>query len=152
MLDEVLAGLSDHSRYLRFRSPFRQVPPLVRRALSAVDGRRHVALVAVAGPRPIGIARYVDVGDARAELAVEVVDAWHGHGVGTRLLRALRERAVDAGYRELVAEVLAENDAVLALLRTVFPIQVVARDGAELTLTLPLTDDWTCDPALLLCA
>jgi GNAT superfamily N-acetyltransferase len=149
VLDAVFAGLSDHSRYLRFHSPVPRLVPAVRRALAAVDGHRHVALVAVAGREPIGIARCIDLGSGRAELAIEVVDAWHGRGVGTLLLRALRDRAVAAGWRELSAEVLAENDAVRALLRGVFPIQGVARDGAELTLTLPLVDTWSGDATYL---
>ncbi|HWN29191.1 MAG TPA: hypothetical protein VNP37_19660, partial [Actinomycetospora sp.] len=85
VLDVVFAGLSDQSRYLRFHSPVPRLVPAVRRALAAVDGHRHVALVAVAGREPIGIARCIDLGSGRAELAVEVVDAWHGRGVGTLL-------------------------------------------------------------------
>lgn len=148
VLDVVFAGLSEHSRYLRFHSPVRRMVPAVRRALADVDGHRHIALVAVVDGEPIGIARCIDPGTGRVDLAVEVVDAWHGRGVGTRLLRALRDRAVAAGHYELTAEVLAENDAVLALLRKVFPVRVAARAGAELTLTLPLTDTW--DAATLL--
>lgn len=150
VLDVVFAGLSDQSRYLRFHSPVPRMVPAVRRALAAVDGRRHVALVAVAEGEPIGIARCIGLGSGRAELAVEVVDAWHGRGVGTLLLRALRDRAVAEGWRELSAEVLAENDAVRALLRKVFPIQGVERDGAELSLTLPLVDPLSVDAADLL--
>ncbi|MDD7937956.1 GNAT family N-acetyltransferase [Actinomycetospora lutea] len=152
VLDDVFAGLSDQSRYLRFHSPVPRMVPAVRRALAAVDGRRHVALVAVADGEPIGIARCIGLGSGRAELAIEVVDAWHGRGVGTLLLRALRDRAVAAGWQELSAEVLAENDAVRALLRKVFPVQGVERDGAELSLTLPLVDEWSWDPADLLAA
>jgi L-amino acid N-acyltransferase YncA len=51
----------------------------------------------------------------RAELSVEVVDAWHGLGVGTRLLRAARDRAPELGHRELVADVLVETSAMRAL-------------------------------------
>jgi GNAT superfamily N-acetyltransferase len=125
----------------------RELGPGKEQVLDAVDGRRHVALVAVADGEPIGIAQCIGLGSGRAEPAVEVVDAWHGRGVGTLLLRA---RAVAAGWRELSAEVLAENDAVRALLRKVFPIQGVERDGAELSLTLPLVDPWSVDAADLL--
>ncbi|PVZ08457.1 hypothetical protein [Actinomycetospora cinnamomea] len=45
---------------------------------------------------------------------------------------------------------LAENGAVLALLRGVFPICSLARDGAVLTVTLPLTEAWSWDAAALL--
>jgi GNAT superfamily N-acetyltransferase len=152
VLDAVFAGLSDRSRYLRFHSPVPRLLSGVRRALLDVDGHRHIALVATAGATSIGIARCIDLGSARAELAIEVVDAWQGRGVGTLLLSALHERAVRAGYRELTAEVLAENDGVRALLRKEFPIQRVVRDGAELSLTLPLGDPWAWDAADLLVA
>lgn len=133
-LGAVFAGLSARSRYLRFHSPMHRLAPGMRRALTAVGGRRHIALVAIAGLDPIGIARCVGLGAGRRA---------GGRGgrrlAGPRrrehLLRALRERAVEAGYDTLVAEVLAENDA-----------------GVELTLTLPLTDAWSFDASGLLSA
>jgi GNAT superfamily N-acetyltransferase len=141
VLDVVFAGLSARSRYLRFHSPVSRLTPSARRSLTAFDGRAHVAFGAFADGRPIGIVRIVVLGPGRAELAVEVVDAWHGRGVGTRLVRAARDRAVELGYRELVAEVLAENFAMLTVMRQVFPIVRTSRVGSELTIVLPIEDD-----------
>jgi GNAT superfamily N-acetyltransferase len=75
-----------------------------RRSLTVLDGRTHVALAAFTQGRPIGIVRIIDLGDARGELAVEVVD-WQGCGVGTQLLQAARDRAAAMGYRELARTV-----------------------------------------------
>lgn len=138
LLDAVLAGLSPQSRYLRFHSPMPRVPADTRRALLDVDGDRHIALVALAGPgEPVGIARVVRFADrpGTAEVAFEVVDAWRRRGVGRRLLTAVAERAAAAGITRLQALVLAENRPALALIRDVFPLCLSHRDGAVVELT-----------------
>jgi GNAT superfamily N-acetyltransferase len=140
VLDVVFAGLSAQSRYLRFHSPVSRLTAGARRSLMALDGRDHVALAAFVDGRPIGIVRIVVRDDGRMELAVEVVDAWHGRGVGSCLVRAARDRAVELGHRELVAEVLTENHAMRAVVRRVFPIARTTRVGPELTIVLPLHD------------
>jgi GNAT superfamily N-acetyltransferase len=136
VVDVVFAGLSPRSRYLRFQSPVAELSAAARRSLTALDGRTHVALAAFTQGRPIGIVRIMDLGDGRGELAVEVVDRWQGCAVGTRLLRAARDRAAELGYRELVGEVLVVNAAAYAAVRRVFLVTRVRRHGAELTLSM----------------
>jgi GNAT superfamily N-acetyltransferase len=136
VVDEVFAGLSPHSRYLRFQAPLAELSPAARRDLTALDGRTHVALAAFTQGRPIGIVRIIDLGDRRAELAVEVVDHWQGRGIGTQLLQAARDRAADLGHRELVGEMLVVNAAAHAALRRVFAITRVHRHDSDLTITL----------------
>jgi GNAT superfamily N-acetyltransferase len=136
VVDVVFAGLSEHSRYLRFQSPVAELSPATRRSLIALDGRTHVALAAFTQGRPIGIVRIFDLGDGRGELAVEVVDRWQGRAVGTRLLRAARDRAAELGHRELVGEVLVVNAAAYAALRRVFLVTRVRRHGSELTVSM----------------
>jgi GNAT superfamily N-acetyltransferase len=123
--DTVFAGLSPTSRRRRYQAEASELPAPVRAALAAIDGDRHVAFVAEAGRgrgrRPIGVARYVVDRPGRAELAYEVVDAWHGRGVGTRLVGALIGAARAAGLEELHATVLPENGASLAVLRRHLP-------------------------------
>ena len=65
--------------------------------------------------------------------------------MGTRLLTAARDRAALLGHRALVAEVLADNTAVRAVLRRVFPTARTRSDGAELTITLPVGVDKPTD-------
>ena len=134
-VDAVFAGLSAHSRYLRFHSGAPYLSEPSRQALVAVDGARHIALVAevpsASGRQPVGIARFVATGPRRAEMAFAVVDAWHGRGVGRRLLTELREWAVRLDYRELTALVLPENRAALQLLHRAFPATTtVSSDGS----------------------
>ncbi len=52
-----------------------------------------------------------------AEIALIVDDAWHGHGVGLLLMEHLIIVARRMGFAELVAYVLAENRAMLGLLK-----------------------------------
>ena len=66
-----------------------------RRALLKVDGRDHVAVVAIS-PQGDAISARIIRDTPRsddAEVAFEVVDAWQGRGVGRRLLTAIVEAA-----------------------------------------------------------
>ena len=49
----------------------------------------------------------------QAELAFVVVDAYQGKGIGTALMRYLLAIARETGLKELTAEVLFENAAML---------------------------------------
>ena len=138
VVDVVFAGLSPRSRYLRFQSVAVELSAVTRRTLTEVDGISHVALAAVAQGQPIGIVRIIDLGNRRGEIAVEVVDSWQGRGVGSRLLRAGRNRAAYLGYRELVCEVLVVNAGAQAALRRVFSDMQVRRDGSALSIAMPI--------------
>src|SRR6478736_9289233 len=89
LLDVVLSGMSDTSRYQRYHGPKPRMSDSERRYLSATDGRDHVALVALdpAG-EPVGIARFVRAREdpTAAEVAAEVVDAFQRRGIGTTLI------------------------------------------------------------------
>jgi GNAT superfamily N-acetyltransferase len=140
VLDTVFAGLSATSRYLRFHGATPRLTGPVRRKLTAVDGRRHLAVAAFdPDGEPVGIARLIGVGLRDAELAIEVVDAWQGHGLGRRLLRAVADRGREEGYSRLVADVLSENTPMRVLLASVLPILSVESEGYETTLTADLT-------------
>lgn len=121
VLRAVFDGMSPRSRYRRYFTGIPVLTPTMTRRLAAVDDREHLAVVALAGPRPIGIARLVAVSGKRAELAVEVVDTWHGRGIGTRLVREVLDAGRLAGYTQIVGSVLVENVPMLALLASVFP-------------------------------
>lgn len=120
----VFDGLSPDSRHRRFHGPVKRLTPRMREVLASADGRDHVVIVAEAGRgrrrRPVGLARLVRTDTATAELAIEVVDAVQGRGVGRRLLAAVRARALQLGVRVIVADVLEDNAPMLHLLRDVF--------------------------------
>jgi GNAT superfamily N-acetyltransferase len=133
VLDAVFAGLSTGSRFNRFHAGIPRMQPSVRNALAAVDGCRHIAVAAYAGGEPIGIARLIAVRDRPADMAVEVVDHWQGCGVGTRLVRAVVDRARAAGHTVVEADILAENHAVRRLIDRIFPEVTSTVDATEIT-------------------
>jgi GNAT superfamily N-acetyltransferase len=146
ILREVFDGLGETSRYRRYHAPVSRLSGGMLRGLLAVDGTTHVALVAEirVGRRwvPAGIGRFVRrASDGSAEIAIEVVDGFHRRGVGTALIRALRQRALELGYATLVAEVLVENEAMLGLLQRELPARWVRRHGTTVTVTCPLVPE-----------
>ena len=82
-----------------------------------IDFVTHVALVAVANEdgreKIVGSCRYVVVAPERAEVAFLVIDDYQRKGLGTVLMRRLAAIAREAGLKELVAEVLADNAPML---------------------------------------
>ena len=86
-----------------------------------IDFDNHVALIAEIDedghPAIAGSGRYILVQPGQAEIAFLVVDAYQGQGIGTILMRHLAVLARDAGLKELIAEVLPENTAMLKLFK-----------------------------------
>jgi GNAT superfamily N-acetyltransferase len=82
-----------------------------------IDFKDHVAIVALADEADrkaiVGGGRYIVFEPGRAEMAFVVIDTWQGRGIGSILMRHLVEIARDAGLKELIAEVLPENAAMI---------------------------------------
>jgi ribosomal protein S18 acetylase RimI-like enzyme len=114
-LDRTSAG----SLYRRFCSARRDFTPQEVAFFLDVDFVAQVALVAVVeeGGRPaiVGAGRYIRVQPGRAEVAFAVIDQYHGHGIGNALLHHLAAVAREAGLKELFAEVLPDNIAMLRI-------------------------------------
>ena len=108
---------SPQSQYRRFFSPKRSFTEEEIAFFLNVDFVKHVALVAVVEengrPTIVGGGRYVIVQPGRAEVAFAVVDAYHGQGIGAALMHNLVAIACGAGVKELIAELLHENIAML---------------------------------------
>jgi len=125
VLQRVFDGMSPRSRYLRYHSAMPRLTAAYRTALTAVDGRRHVVLVAERfGPHgwvAVGLGRLVALGDAGAEIAAEVVDAAQRQGIGRALVIHLVAVAEALDYRWIEAAVLSSNAPVLRLLTRLFP-------------------------------
>ena len=154
-VDAVFAGLSSRSRYLRFHTPVPRLTAAMRAALLDLDGHDRVALVAevrrpgLRARHPVGIARMYRTGPGEAELAVAVVDAWQGRGIGRSLLTELGALARDLGYERLFGLVLPENGAVVRLLQRVFPGAVPRWDDGVVRVDCPLTIPEIADDDLL---
>jgi GNAT superfamily N-acetyltransferase len=138
VLGEVFDGMSVDSRYLRYLTPMPTLPEQARRVLTAIDGCQHAAVAAFVHGHPVGLARIIGVGGHRAELALEVVDAWQGCGVGTLLAQWARDHAAVLGYTELVAETSAGNSRAQALTRKLFPGFTARREGTVIVFNLPV--------------
>jgi acetate---CoA ligase (ADP-forming) len=112
---EFLQGLSDRSQYLRFHG-IRPIDRPLAESLLDPDWVETGSLAGWLGDRVVGVANYVRLRDPRsAEAAFVVADAEQGRGIGTRLLEQLAERAAATGVTRFVAEVMAENRAMLSV-------------------------------------
>jgi len=122
LLREAFDRLSEQSRYRRFMAGMKRLTPKLLAYLTEVDGVDHFAWVAIdpSNGHGVGVARYVRLRDepTTAEAAVTVVDDWHGRGLGTFLLGALSEVALDNGIDTFRAIVLAENKPMLGILQS----------------------------------
>ncbi len=116
------ARTSAESRRLRFLGPFNLDESNVHR-FTDLDPDLQYAVVATRGrgdhERMIGVARYERDPDQpdHAEFAALVEDASQGLGVGTVLVRQVALAAEVAGIRNLSGDILADNVAMLNLVR-----------------------------------
>jgi acetyltransferase len=119
----VAHGLTPQSRYLRFLVGVSELPEALAQTFTHIDYHDHFALVAesfgAGAQTQVGDARFVRQGGAPevAEFGIAVGDAWHGLGIGRRLLRMLVAAARAQGVAQLYGDVLRGNAPMLALAR-----------------------------------
>ena len=106
----VFADLSPASRTRRYMTGLVRLPATMLRALTDVDGLRHVAWVASVRGRPVGIARSVLEEDGVAEIAVEVVDDYQRLGIASALVDAVTTVAAARGVRRVRATMTPDNE------------------------------------------
>ncbi len=132
------AGLSDRTRYLRYFGPYPKMTPKDLFRTTHVDYRDRVGLVAVLGDSIVAVGRYELLPDhpgARAaEVAFVVADEHQGRGLGSILLEHLAGAAAENGIDTFVAEVLAENNAMVTVFRDAGYQVRRNRDGSVLHL------------------
>ncbi|MFF2082326.1 GNAT family N-acetyltransferase [Nocardia sp. NPDC058176] len=131
------ARLSDRTRYLRYFGPYPQISPKDMYRTTHVDYHDRVGLVAVLGTAIIGVARYELLdrpGPRAAEVAFVVADEHQGRGLGSVLLEHLAGAAAENEVAAFVAEVLAENEAMITVFRDAGYQLQRSRDGAEVHL------------------
>ncbi|MFI6220202.1 GNAT family N-acetyltransferase [Nocardia salmonicida] len=130
-------GLSDRTRYLRYFGPYPQISPKDMYRTTHVDYRDRVGLVAVLGTAIIAVARYellARQGPRAAEVAFVVADEHQGRGLGSVLLEHLAGAAAENEVVAFVAEVLAENEAMITVFREAGYQLQRSRDGSEVHL------------------
>jgi acetate---CoA ligase (ADP-forming) len=143
-LHALFDDLSPDSRWYRF---FSAAADLHQAAsfFAALEPEQGRGLVAVAGSdeRLVAHASYVRESASRAELAFEVADDWHGHGIATVLLAHLAELAASDGIATFTAVVLPDNHRMVRVFRdSGFAVDVSSVPG-ELRVEMPaaLGDD-----------
>lgn len=121
-LQEMVRALSEESRYFRFISNIRELPPRLLVRYTQIDYHRDMALVAVVEDadheeKIIGVARYMLKPDGEScEFAIVISDEWHGRGLGSRLMNALIDVGAGNGLRLMEGYVLAQNSNMLKLM------------------------------------
>jgi len=114
--------LSPQARYMRFMQTLEELSPEMLVRFTQIDYDRELALIAVVmqdGKEvEIAVARYgVNPDGDSCEFAIVVDDEWQAKGVGARLLTLLMEAAKAKGFKIMEGEVLAENGAMLSLVK-----------------------------------
>ncbi len=118
-----LHKLSAASRYHRFLAAVSELSEEQLRQLTDVDQVNHIAWIALdpalPGEPAVGVARCIRVPQdpGMAEVAVTVLDAYQGRGLGTLLLGLLSRSATRQGIRTFRAYVDEDNDAMLRIFR-----------------------------------
>ena len=135
---ERVSAESSRRRFFTVRHRFsdRELDQMTR-----MDGWRRFALGAVSpGPEGAGIARFArSAADPRAaEVAVLVVDAWQGVGLGRRLMARIAHAALERGIERLTGIVLPDNDPMLGMLRRHAPGLALVRTGDHLSVEVRL--------------
>jgi GNAT superfamily N-acetyltransferase len=145
LLADQFDRMSEESRRRRYLAPAARLSPEDLAALTAVDHKRHEALMALdpEDGRAVGIARYVrNAADpTAAEAAVEVVDEWHRRGVASALLSRLHERARDNGIERYTAVVSDDNQVMLASLEREGARREPSDQPGEIEFSLPVPSE-----------
>jgi acetyltransferase len=113
-------GLSLQSRRMRFMSGAPSLTPQMLARFTQVDYDREMALIATVSEggaeKQIAVCRYFTLPDGvTCEFAIVVADAWHGKGLGSRMMGALVEVARKRGLEKMMGYVATENDGMLRM-------------------------------------
>jgi GNAT superfamily N-acetyltransferase len=141
-------ALSQRSQRLRFFNIHPHLSSLEVQRFTTVDHHEREALVAVAGPEILGIARYDRLPDSTdAEVAFVTRDDHQGSGIATLLFHELAARARAEGITRFVAQVMSENHKMLDLFAHTGLVCGRTFDGSVVDITMSLTNSGTTSSA-----
>ena len=131
MLQAFVRQLSPESRYFRFVSSMQELPANMLSRFTLIDYDREMALVAVHRERVVGVSRYITNPDrASCEFSLVVADDFKGRGLGSRLMLSIMDFAREKGLTEIEGLVLANNSAMLKLMKGLrFHVKPFPEDG-----------------------
>lgn len=136
--------LSPQSKYFRFMQTLNELTPEMLIRFTQLDYNRELALIAVqekSGKElELGVARYVMNPDGKScEFALVVADEWQRRGIGSQLMTRLMEAAQDRGFNSMDGEILADNQKMLDLVKSLgFHLQSSDEDAGIKIATITL--------------
>jgi len=150
-LEEGLKELSLEAQHYRFFVPKKAFSERELEAFTNIDHHTHDAWGAfdesVEGPKPVGIARYIqqDQNQNAADFAVTVLDSHQGRGLGTLLLGVLASRATENGIEHFRSVDMSDNKKLFDLLDD-FEVERDQR-GSEVGIDIKLHNNPSAYPA-----
>lgn len=134
-------SLSFDSQYFRFFGPKPRLTKAEAGYLASVDFAKRFAIVGEVKEerqkRLVGVGRFDINEPGVAEAAIVVRDDYQGVGLGSALLERMREVGRGAGLDAFTAEVLAENQRMLDLLKR-NGLEFSASESGVVKVTAPL--------------
>jgi acetyltransferase len=132
MLQALVRGLSQESRYFRFASAMPELPPRMLARYTLIDYDREMALVAVHKERTAGtrrrdgrdrthhrrVALHHQPRPDQLRVQLVVSDDFKGQGLGSRLMLSIMDAARAKGLAEIDGLVLANNPNMLRLMKS----------------------------------
>jgi GNAT superfamily N-acetyltransferase len=110
--------------------------------LTDVDHHAREAIIALDEEtgEGLGVARYVRSTERLdlAEVAVTVIDDWHGRGLGTLLLEVLSVWAREEGIRSFTALMLATNEDMMDMLKRLAPVRILDQAVGTVEIEVPI--------------
>jgi GNAT superfamily N-acetyltransferase len=136
---QVFTGMSADSRRMRFLTAVPVMTDSMLQRLTDVDHDVHGCWVATVGTEAVGLGRYVRMGDTpgTAEVALDVVDRYQGHGLGKLLLEVVGAAAADVGVTSLYWMMDPANTRIRRLADPLGGRFVLDYDALEGTTPLP---------------
>ncbi|TSB04734.1 GNAT family N-acetyltransferase [Sphingorhabdus contaminans] len=137
LIREGIIEMSDHARYLRFFSTFKEPPESVVQRLGSVDGHLHIGWGArlLDGKEcpAIGAVHAIreNAESPDAELAIAVLDEYQGYGLARMLIAAVLSHCSQAGIKSLEIHVLPENKPAKTLMLSLGAQRTPALDSVH---------------------
>ena len=131
--------LSAQSKYLRFMTGLKDLPPSMVRYFTNIDITKDMALIAVVNEngqeRQIAVGRYFKYPDRPVcEFALVVADECHDKGSGTLIMKLLILDAKKKGYESMEGEILSTNTKMLQFVEHLGFTTKLDTDDARVTI------------------
>ena len=157
LIQELVRGLSEKSRYHRFFSPIHELTPRMLERFThnaATDAMTVVAVIQKDGKEvAIAMAQYVaDPYPERCDFGVVVADDRQRSGLGRKLIESLICIARAAGFERIEGDVLVENVPIHRLMHDMGFRFGPHPDGAYLSRVKKrlVAEEWRCTPLTVL--